>query len=81
MLYELESLIRRYRGQATGAGVDWGELEVILDSPLAGRLTGLYRELSAIGTRRRGTMCTGGRVANYLKALLGLERGIEVVEL
>ena len=115
LLYELESLIHRYRGQAAGAGVDWGELEVILDSPLAGRLTGLYRELSAhwdkeaqrrlrggrrplafdqllviedhedhvnavryLGKTARPSvviaasgMCTGGRVVNYLKALLG----------
>ncbi len=115
LLYELESLIHQYRDQQVRNGLRWQDLEVILDSPLAGRLTGLYRELTRywdkeaqrrlrgqrkplgfeqllviehhddhvnavryLGKTARPSiviaasgMCTGGRVVNYLKALLG----------
>ena len=115
LLYELESLIHQNRNKPLRQGMRWDDLEVILDSPLAGRLTGLYRELAQhwdkeaqrrlrghrkplafeqllviddhddhmnavhyLGKTARPSiviaasgMCTGGRVVNYLKALLG----------
>ena len=120
LLYELEDILHRKVLPGAGAGsnsdnpLDWSQLPVILDSPLAQRITGAYRELHAYwsdeATARlsegrkplgfeqliavdsharhqqvvnylRSTgrpaiviagngMCSGGRIVNYLKAML-----------
>lgn len=114
LLYELETLIHQNRSKPIRNNMNWDDLEVILDSPLAGRLTRMYRNLSQhwdkeaqqrLRHRRKplafeqlliiddhqdhrnavkylhktarpsiviaaSGMCTGGRVVNYLKALL-----------
>lgn len=111
LVYELESVI-------AGAGESLSRLPIIVDSPLAGRFTAVYRQLKpywddeAHALLRRGRdpldfdqlvtvgghrehqrllarlqrshepcvviaasgMCTGGRVVNYLKALVGDSR-------
>lgn len=118
LLYEIEELIHRNQQRFAARNLPWGELEVILDSPLASQFTNLYRELQphwdaeakkkvnqgrsplsfeqittidhhrdhlhAVDYLRRKArpciviaasgMCTGGRIVNYLKALLGDER-------
>lgn len=115
LLYELEEIIHRQRQRPVAAGLPWDELDVILDSPLAGRITSAYRRLrpfwdaeaqrrvrsgrrplaflqltaieehaeheNAVRLLRKtgrpciviaaGGMCSGGRIVNYLKALLG----------
>jgi metallo-beta-lactamase family protein len=115
LLYELEGIIHRHRQRPAAKGLPWEELEIILDSPLATRITGAYRRLrpfwDAEAQRRvrsgrrplgfeqltviedhadhenavrvlqkndrpciviaAGGMCSGGRIVNYLKALLG----------
>ncbi len=115
LLYELEDIIHRYGLRDAAAGVKWEELEIIVDSPLAARLTDGYRQLrdywdaearrravrgrhplafdqittipdhathlAAVDYLRRTArpciviagsgMCSGGRIVNYLKALLG----------
>ena len=115
LLYELEDILHRRRDADVADGLPWGEVQIVLDSPLAARFTGLYRELRPFWddeARRRvaggrhplnfdqlttvdghedhlrvvdylaetgrpvvvlaaGGMCAGGRVVNYLKALLG----------
>ncbi|MDZ7750201.1 MAG: MBL fold metallo-hydrolase [Gammaproteobacteria bacterium] len=115
LLYDLEGLIHRDGRRPAGAGVAWDELEIIVDSPLAARMTAGYRRLrhlwdaEALRRVRAGRhplafeqlhtvqshgqhlrmvarltatghpavviaasgMCAGGRVVNYLKALLG----------
>ncbi len=115
LLYELEEIIHRYREHPAAKGVPWDDLEIIVDSPLANRLTEAYRQLrpfwdaearKRVGSGRRplgfeqmtvveshadhesavlhlqkhgrpciviaaGGMCSGGRIVNYLKALLG----------
>lgn len=121
LLYELEGIIHRQKTRrGSGAGgvsrsaVDWNELEIIVDSPLAARFTRVYRRLTpfwdAEAQKRLRTgrhplsfeslytvddhaeheqtvaylaqsgrpavviaasgMCAGGRVVNYLKAML-----------
>ncbi|MDP4528975.1 MBL fold metallo-hydrolase [Alkalimonas delamerensis] len=45
LLYELESLIHRLKGQAIHQHLRWDELKVIVDSPLAARFTSAYRQL------------------------------------
>ncbi len=118
LLYELEAIIHIHGAQNVAKGIDWGELDIIIDSPLAAKMTRAYRDLrdewDAEAKRRvaRGRhplafetlltvddhaahlrivdylqrsgrpaiviaasgMCAGGRVVNYLKALLGDER-------
>ncbi len=115
LLYDLETIIARF-GKPEGAGsLNWAELEVIVDSPLAARMTDAYLQLRGLWdaeARRRveggrhpldfeqlytvdshadhlatvdylartgrpavviaaSGMCSGGRVVNYLKAMLG----------
>ena len=118
LLYELETLAHRYRDRWVKRGLKWEDLDVILDLPLAGRLTRAYRKLTRywdaearqrLGRRRKplgfdqltvidshadhramvgylkktarpaiviaaSGMCAGGRIANYLKALIGDSR-------
>lgn len=45
LLYELEDLIFRFRHEEVAAGIAWDDLEIIVDSPLASRFTGVYRQL------------------------------------
>ncbi|MGB2221224.1 MAG: MBL fold metallo-hydrolase [Neptunomonas phycophila] len=107
LLYEIEEIIHRQKG-------DWEHLAVIVDSPLAAKFTGHYRDLKSLWDKeskrklRAGRhplsfdqlvtidshgdhlkmvkqlaqsghpaiviaasgMCTGGRIQNYLQALL-----------
>ena len=118
LLYELEQLIHQYRRHWVAEGLQWQDLEVIVDSPLAAQFTHHYRRLRHLWDREasrklqggrhplafeqvltiddHGThmetvaylaksarpaiviaasgMCSGGRVMNYLKAMLGDER-------
>ncbi len=123
LLYELEDIIHRKSRQGAraepdappGTPIDWPQLPIILDSPLASRFTAAYRELQPFwdqealrrvrsGRRPLGFeqlltvdshtehermvqhltrtarpaiviagngMCSGGRIVNYLKAMLG----------
>ncbi|MBM7454574.1 metallo-beta-lactamase family protein [Oceanisphaera litoralis] len=115
LLYEIESLMAEFGSDAAAPGLPWNELEVVVDSPLAARFTGLYRKLkpfwsdeakdrvaegrhplsfeqltvvnshrdhlNAVNYLARSRkpcvvlagsgMCAGGRVVNYLKAMLG----------
>lgn len=118
LLYELEEIIHENRQRAMHPFLDWNELPIVLDSPLASRFTQVYRELSpywedearerlAEGRRplafdqlltvdghdahmrmvhhlaesarpavviAASGMCAGGRIVNYLKAMLGNQR-------
>ncbi|OIN07914.1 MBL fold metallo-hydrolase [Oceanisphaera psychrotolerans] len=114
LLYEIESLMAEFGTEAAAPDLPWSELEVVVDSPLAARFTGLYRKLkpfwnteakarvaegrhplsfeqltvvnshrdhlNAVNYLARSRkpcvvlagsgMCAGGRVVNYLKAML-----------
>ncbi|GHA27782.1 MBL fold metallo-hydrolase [Oceanisphaera arctica] len=118
LLYEIESLMAEFGNDAAAPDLPWNELEVVVDSPLAARFTGLYRKLkpfwndearerlsegrhplsfeqltvvnshrdhlNAVNYLARSRkpcvvlagsgMCAGGRVVNYLKAMLGEAR-------
>jgi metallo-beta-lactamase family protein len=115
LLYDLEGLIHRMGGRQVATGVRWDQLEIVVDSPLAAKMTDSYRQVrhlwDAEARRRVGAgrhplafeqlytvdghnehlqtvaylagtgrsavviaasgMCSGGRVVNYLKAMLG----------
>jgi metallo-beta-lactamase family protein len=116
LLYELEDIIHRNRQRPAANGVPWGELDIVLDSPLAADFTQGYAQLKThwdAEARRKLTegrhplafenlttvpdhathlrlvkhlaqnnqrpaiviaasgMCSGGRIVNYLKAMLG----------
>ncbi|MBR0564517.1 MBL fold metallo-hydrolase, partial [Azoarcus sp. L1K30] len=114
LLYEFEDILHRQRLKPGRHAAAWEKLPIFLDSPLAGRFTGLYRELQPFwdaeaqawlragrkplsfsqlisideheahlaNVRRLSRsgepaiviaasgMCAGGRVMNYLKAML-----------
>lgn len=118
LLYEIEDIIHRNRGQDAARGLPWDELEIVVDSPLAARFTRVYERLrghwdAEARTRLRegrhplsfeqlrtvdshadhrrivqhlqktrypaivlaaSGMCAGGRIVNYLKALIGEPR-------
>jgi metallo-beta-lactamase family protein len=111
LLYEFEQIIHQF-------GASWQDVEVVVDSPMAQRITGIYRELSGLWDQEAGRkksagrhpldfeqmtviddhqthrqvvaylqktarptlviaasgMCTGGRIVEYLKALIEDER-------
>jgi metallo-beta-lactamase family protein len=115
LLYELEQIIHRNRQRPVSPGLNWDDIEIILDSPLAADFTAGYsrlREHWDREARRRveadrhpldfdqvltiddhatheqtvhylarrirpaiviaaSGMCAGGRIVNYLKAMLG----------
>ncbi|AHL75435.1 metallo-beta-lactamase [Stutzerimonas stutzeri] len=130
LLYELEEILHEHNGSAQtptntsearkvdndgAVDIDWPQLPIILDSPLAGRFTKTYKELQGYwdeDARHRqedgrkplsfkqlitvdhhdehlrivehlaetarpaiviagNGMCSGGRIVNYLKAMLG----------
>ncbi|MGK0149749.1 MULTISPECIES: MBL fold metallo-hydrolase RNA specificity domain-containing protein [Pseudomonas putida group] len=121
LLYELEGILHRKALLNKGGPapdddpLDWSQLPIILDSPLAQRITSVYRELHdywnaeararlaegrdplgfsqlvSVDTHARhqqvvnylkstgrpaiviagNGMCSGGRIVNYLKAMLG----------
>lgn len=118
ILYELEDIIHRHRGDTVASDISWDDLEIIVDSPLASRFTDVYRQLKnlwdaearqrlhrgrhplsfeqlttidshqdhlqTVSTLKKTArpsiiiagsgMCTGGRIVNYLKALIGDQR-------
>lgn len=115
LLYELEEIIHRQRSRPASPGLPWGELDIVIDSPLAADFTAGYAQLKAhwdAEARRKlaagrhplafenvttiashdnhlrtvrhlaetarpaiviaaSGMCSGGRIVNYLKAMLG----------
>ena len=115
LLYELEEIIHRHRQRPAAPGLAWGEVDVIVDSPLAADFTAGYAQLKshwdkearrklaagrhplafeqlttvadhaahlrmveALARSARPAiviaasgMCSGGRIVNYLKAMLG----------
>jgi len=115
LLYEFEEIIHRFRARRVARGLEWEDIEIVLDSPLAARFTRAYRQLKPFWDRearrrlRAGRhplafdqlttigdhathlqaveylrrharptiviagsgMCSGGRIVNYLKAMLG----------
>jgi len=118
LLYELEEIIHRNRQHPAAPGVNWDDLDIIIDSPLAADFTAGYAQLRehwdnearrklasgrhplafeqlttiddhathlqtvdylartarpAIVIAASG-MCSGGRIVNYLKAMLGDSR-------
>ena len=115
LLYELEEIIHRHANRRAAPGLAWGDVQIVVDSPLAADFTAGYarlkdhwdaearRKLAAgrhplafdqvttvadhaahlqmvQGLARSGRpaiviaasgMCSGGRIVNYLKAMLG----------
>lgn len=115
LLYELEEIIHRHRQRPAAAGLPWGDVDVVVDSPLAADFTAGYGRLRAHWDRearrkladgrhplafeqlttiashddhlrlvrelvRSGRpaiviaasgMCSGGRIVDYLRAMLG----------
>lgn len=115
LLYDLEGLIHSMGARQVAAGARWDQLEIVVDSPLASKMTDCYRQVRHLWdteARRRVSagrhplafeqlytveshgehlqtvayladsgrpavviaasgMCSGGRVVNYLKAMLG----------
>jgi len=118
LLYELEELIHKHKTESLYKNLDWDDLEIIVDSPLASKFTQSYKTLKpfwgaeAKAKINRGRhplsfeqlttindhqehiatveylqktarpcivlaasgMCAGGRIVNYLKALIEDQR-------
>jgi metallo-beta-lactamase family protein len=118
LLYELEDIVHQMKDQAIDKGLNWQQLDIIVDSPLAADFTQVYQQLKNFWDDEARTrlqsgrhplqfeqlltvkshddhqkvvqhlaetgrpaiviaasgMCAGGRVVNYLKALLNSPR-------
>lgn len=61
LLYELEDLIFRFRREEVTAGMAWDDLEIIVDSPLASRFTGAYRQLKGLWDAEAKRRVAAGR--------------------
>ncbi len=114
LLYEIEEIIHQNKGKKIYQQLDWEDLDIIVDSPLASRFTEVYKtlkpywdaeakvkiingrhplsfeQLTTVNSHREhletveyieytakpcivlaaSGMCTGGRIVNYLKALI-----------
>ena len=114
LLYEIEQIIHKFRNEKITKNLNWDDIEVIIDSPMAAKFTHFYRKLSSFWDKEAklkvksgrhplafeqiltiddhqthlqtveylakttrpaiviaaSGMCTGGRVVNYLKALI-----------
>ncbi len=54
ILYEFEQIINQYGG-------NWDDIEIVVDSPMASRLTTVYRELSDLWDKEAKRKITAGR--------------------
>ncbi|MEG0636238.1 MAG: MBL fold metallo-hydrolase [Pseudomonas sp.] len=81
LLYEIEDILHRksllqasvpVKGGVT-AFTDWPTLPVILDSPLASRLTGAYRQLSAFWNESARQRLREGRAPLGFRQLIGVQ--------
>ena len=81
ILYEIEEIIHRHQRKGKPGPLDWDAVDVVLDSPLAASFTKVYREMRELWDAEAESgkpaiviaasgMCAGGRIVNYLKALL-----------
>ncbi len=114
LLYELEQIVYEAGEQVAAKGMEWQDVEIIVDSPMAAKFTSAYRQLktfwdaeakevidqgrhplafdqvTTVGSHREhlrtvdylrktarpsiviaaSGMCAGGRIMNYLKALI-----------
>ncbi|MDX9873993.1 MAG: MBL fold metallo-hydrolase, partial [Spongiibacteraceae bacterium] len=61
LLYELEEIIWHGRGRRAAPHLDWDELPVILDSPLASRFTEAYKALQPFGNEEAHKRLRSGR--------------------
>jgi metallo-beta-lactamase family protein len=65
LLYDIEGIIHQFGGHAvptaSGRSEAWQTMEIIVDSPLASRFTGVYRQLAAFWDREAKQRLAGGR--------------------
>lgn len=61
LLYELEEIIHRHRKEPAAAGVPWGELDVIVDSPLATAFNAAYLQLRGQWDKQARRKLAAGR--------------------
>ena len=54
LLYEFEQIIEQYKG-------DWKDIEIVVDSPMANKLTGIYRQLTDLWDREAKKKLNRGR--------------------
>lgn len=73
LLYELESIIHRERETDGMHRTAWQQLPVVLDSPLAGRFTQAYREMSPFWDREAHRVLSQGRRPLGFEQLLTVE--------
>ena len=61
LLYELEEIIHRHRRRPAGPGLPWGEVDVIVDSPLAADFTRGYGQLKSHWDKEARRKLAAGR--------------------
>ena len=61
LLYELEGIIHDFGQDLAAPGIPWNKLDIILDSPLAAKLTDLYRSLKSYWNEEARDLLKQGR--------------------
>uniref|UniRef100_UPI003D1522A1 MBL fold metallo-hydrolase RNA specificity domain-containing protein n=1 Tax=Sedimenticola sp. TaxID=1940285 RepID=UPI003D1522A1 len=61
LLYDLEGLIYREDSRTASPGITWADLEIIVDSPLAAKMTASYRRLRHLWDREARRRIRTGR--------------------
>ena len=61
LLYELEELIHQYRNEEACKDLPWGELDIVVDSPLANRFTEVFKELKPFWDKEASRKVSSGR--------------------
>lgn len=77
LLYELEDILHRKGGSAGPAGVQWSQLPIILDSPLASRFTKAYRRLKRFWNDEAGQRLAQGRKPLAFRQLLIVDSHVD----
>ncbi|MEE2001491.1 MBL fold metallo-hydrolase [Alkalimonas sp. MEB108] len=81
LLYELESLIHRLKGQPIHQHLRWDELKVIVDSPLAARFTTAYRQLKDCWDDEAKAKVAAGRHPLSFEQLITVDSAAEHMQL
>ena len=74
VFYAIEDLIHHIQQSFAARDLPWQELEIILDSLLASRVTTLYRQLQLCWDAEARGKLKRGRIIHYLKATISAPR-------
>ena len=61
LLYEIEEIIHKYGEQEVAGAITWNNIDIIVDSPLAGEITEVYQRLASLWDKEARLKLKKGR--------------------